>query len=506
MIQDSAAKVFDGVPVPLLCRDDANLGVVIPVRIDSPDRLSNLGIVLEYFVSFFPWFSIIVIEHGPRSYCAEIARGYGQVDFRYVTSSGCFHKSRVCNLGIALATTPVVMVHDCDVLFPPEALIAAIRKVTKKEVDFIFPYNGIMLQCKRDKLLSTKPNSLSLFTQLPHYDAESNTSLPADVELLYGGKEQLSTGGGILFDRQQMIWLGGFNENMVSYGCEDMELLCRLQKLNVRISYLAGFNCYHLEHQRGNDSHYNHFLPANQREWQKIAAMSREELWRYIQNNFKYLVLDARHEVMVYNTADEFSIRRVSSAKIELPDVLFFICIPHNINGLHGLINRLCDRMEANYKNYEFHIIEIGSYHYRQKIHRPFVIYRHSPLSLPWQWLKEITDSTQRSLIVWVDLAINFSPDLFCPALDDLRNQSTSILVHYAAVEDPPLTTLDSRQARTQQMFNRLLPTQGLTLMSCRQAIVERWEQQPLNQETALSAHQFQQWLEQLSLTQSIHS
>jgi hypothetical protein len=138
-----------------------------------------------------------------------------------------------------------------------------------------------------------------------------------DFEYLYGNPDVPCAGGILVGARRSFVYYGGYNENIMSYGCEEVELVDRLSILGAGLQRLGEVNCYHLSHRRGADSNYNNFHASNLREWQKIRSMSKAALWKYVRNGYRDLVLDTGRQLRVVNDSDEYAVRL---EPVDLPD------------------------------------------------------------------------------------------------------------------------------------------------------------------------------------------
>ena len=110
---------FEGEDGKRVALDDVT--VIVPVRIDSPDRLRNLGLVLEWLRRSFAGVETLVVEHDAQPRAEAVTAEFG-AEYVFIEADGCFHKSRVFNIGIALAGRRFVLLQDCDVLLAAGAV------------------------------------------------------------------------------------------------------------------------------------------------------------------------------------------------------------------------------------------------------------------------------------------------------------------------------------------------------------------------------------------------
>ena len=379
-----------------MTRDLHDVDVVIPVRIDSPDRLENLDTVLSYFDASFHGHRIAVLEHAATPEARACAAAHG-ADYHFIESRGCFHKSRIFNLGVALADRPYVLLYDCDVLLPPAALVEARRQLAEDRLDFVYPYNGILLQLPRERLRDHGITPSSLLQQLPACVTDRHVALPPGVEFLHGTSAEPSAGAALMAVRRRLVLAGGFNENIVSYGCEDTELATRLRILGERVAWLGDYSAYHVSHRRGTDSHYNNFHRANLAEWRKVEAMDRPTLEGYVRNGFRALQLDSTATLVIENTPDAYAIRLDPAAGTALAEVAFVLPVARPSATMRRLVEGFLDRLDATYDNYELQLIEIGGYDFHSSAHRDHVLYVHADADQ--DWLRAAVARTERPVI-----------------------------------------------------------------------------------------------------------
>ena len=121
---------------------------IIPIRIESTDRLRNVITILCYLNSNFDT-NIIVKEVDKESvfdkdalpqveeYCGDIS------NIKYIfekSDDPIFLREKILNEMLVLTSTNVVVNYDCDVVFPITSYLEAYRKIMENESDMIYPY------------------------------------------------------------------------------------------------------------------------------------------------------------------------------------------------------------------------------------------------------------------------------------------------------------------------------------------------------------------------------
>jgi predicted glycosyltransferase involved in capsule biosynthesis len=354
--------------------DLTDVSIVIPVKIDTNDRKHNLRIVLNYFKTFFINYELIVVEHDKIPKVKEMVESYGGKHISR-TASGSFHKTYNFNLGISLAKGYYIAAYDCDSIFNPLAIQYAFNRLKSGDTDFIFPYNRYMVEINKELFNNIDSFGVDLINSFP----VSKTGVINDnnmFKILYGSHDYECTGGALFFNRGKFFINGGYNPNIISYGCEDNEIELRVKKLGNRIERLSNFNCYHLEHSRSVDSHYNNFFSSNQKEFTKIKEMTETELKEYVHNGFKHTLFDTNKFLQIENNLNEYSIKVMEiSSKIDLSDVDIiiptYIDFPDRLNNLTAVINLI----EHDYCNYNIILVEMDSQKAKYLYHKVGIKY-----------------------------------------------------------------------------------------------------------------------------------
>jgi len=239
-----------------------NTTFVIPVKIDSTKRLFNLNLIIDYLLNYFDT-NIIVGEEGSNK-CKNIGDKCLYYSFNY--NINFFHRTRLLNDLYKLCDTEVICNYDSDVLLEVDKYTKSTDIISNGEFDVVFPYSGIFYDV-REQYHQTIRNKLSIdfLSGLRHHI-----------------RNHMSVGGAIFFNKESLFDVGLENENFKSWGYEDLERIYRFEKMGYRITRLNG-NLYHLVHPKGSDSNKNNvFYESNRLELEKIKAMSKNELIKYI--------------------------------------------------------------------------------------------------------------------------------------------------------------------------------------------------------------------------------
>lgn len=257
---------------------------IIPIRLESPDRIRNLRTSLSYLLGVMKTNILIKECDNEPQFEAQVLpfiekiRANSQSNLSYVfehATGPAFHRQRLLNDMILQTTSPVVVNYDCDVLLPLSSYKKAYELIINGKADLVYPYGDGMYQ-----------------SQVFANDALTEAFLSSgfDLETFKGhmNKKTAKYGFCQFFDRKVYIEGGLENENFVSYAPEDFERYYRYKKLGYKVKRIKD-TLYHLEHSRSiNSSTSNPHMAANNAEWEKIQRFNRKELWQYISNQPYY--------------------------------------------------------------------------------------------------------------------------------------------------------------------------------------------------------------------------
>ena len=248
----------------------------VPVFFDHQDRKENLSLSICMLQRDFDT-NIIVGENGNKlKYFSEWCR-YHEFNMKH------FHRTKMLNDMSLMATTPIIVNWDCDVIIPALQIWLAVEAIRKNEAQMVYPYDGRFARVPR----------LPWFKKIRHYydiGVLGNTELkgkkgrPMPVS---------SVGGAIIFNREAFIAGGMENEHMISFGPEDWERWFRFERLGYTIKRITGC-LYHIDHFIGpNSSGKNPHFKHNHDEYDKMRAMNDVELKEYV-SGWKWLAISKK--------------------------------------------------------------------------------------------------------------------------------------------------------------------------------------------------------------------
>ena len=250
---------------------------IIPIRIESSDRLRNVITITAFLVENFDT-NIIVKEVDSKSVfqeqaipiLEEIVEGDIWKNFNFIferSDAPLFHRQRVLNEMIMEADTDIVVNYDCDAILPKESYKTAHDSIRDGKFDIIYPYGQGMYQ----KQVEATDEVVSNFLDKTDYSYLDSVS-----------KTHTSDFGWAQFFKRQVYIDGGMeNENFRAYAPEDKERFYRFKTLGYNIGRINNY-VYHLEHARGENSWFsNPHMQSNMSEWEKIEKMNKENLLEY---------------------------------------------------------------------------------------------------------------------------------------------------------------------------------------------------------------------------------
>ena len=239
--------------------------LIIPCRIDFPDRLRNLTTVVNYLQKHVDT-NIHIVEHDNELKVPEELATRDGVSYQFLKSlDPLFFKTLCINDGFKFTNTPYIAVYDTDVLLKIEQLEATMNELRSGKASVIYPYDGTFLDVP-ESIIPGIISSLSV-EEIDHSKCEQGFGRPEITP------DRQSFGGCVFFERKAFIGSGGMNQRMISYSAEDLEVYIRCKKLGYTISRILG-PIYHLHHQRGiNSKEQHHMVAKNEAEFQKILNM-----------------------------------------------------------------------------------------------------------------------------------------------------------------------------------------------------------------------------------------
>jgi predicted glycosyltransferase involved in capsule biosynthesis len=264
--------------------DLKNSTFIIPLRIESDDRLRNIITIVCFLLDTFNT-NVIIKEVDTESVFKRDALPQikefldGDVsDLTYIfekSNDKVFYRMRYLNEMIEMSNTDIIINYDCDVLLKPETYVESCRMITEDNYDVVYPYGFGSWQ----KQIFANDELVSEFL-----------SNDCDFSILEKNHmENLSRYGHVqFFNRKSYIKGGMENENFKGSSPEDMERFFRFTTLEYNVGRLDHW-VYHLEHSRGDNSwpvsyEKNPHMRDNLELWDYLQTLNKTQLEDYYKN------------------------------------------------------------------------------------------------------------------------------------------------------------------------------------------------------------------------------
>jgi len=257
---------------------------MIPIRIDSDDRVRNIITVLCFLLKTFET-NIIVKEVDSNQFFKDYALpqieefvgdDIKQLIYLFEQSEDLvFHRMKIINEMISISNTKVIVNYDCDVLLKPETYQKSCEMILNHSYDVVYPYGfgRFQKQIFADDEIVTK-----FINQEFDFSILEKKFQPYQAE--YGHVQ--------FFNKDSYIDAGMENENFLSWSPEDKERYFRFDKMGYNVGRIDDY-VYHLEHSRGqNSNHNNPYLQKNMELWNYLEKLNKSQLANYYQSQ-KYL-------------------------------------------------------------------------------------------------------------------------------------------------------------------------------------------------------------------------
>ena len=263
--------------------DLSNATFIIPLRIESEDRMRNIITLLCFLFGNFDT-NVIVKEVDSQPVFEEnvlpqvkefIGRDINLVHVFEKSDDPVFYRMHILNEMLAMSKTDVVINYDCDVLLPIQTYVNAYESILNGTCDVVYPYGNGTYQ----KQVHVNDEVVSDFL---------NTDF--DFSILEN-KSQISTSdfGWVQFFKRSVYIEGGMeNENFRGSSPEDKERFFRFTTLGYNVGRIDNW-IYHLEHSRGQNSwpvsvRGNPYMAQNFEVWNHLQTLNKQKLKEYYSN------------------------------------------------------------------------------------------------------------------------------------------------------------------------------------------------------------------------------
>ena len=263
--------------------DLKNCTFIIPIRIESEDRMRNVVTVLAYLLKTFDT-KVILKEVDVESVFEDqvlpqiedfLGDNINNLTHVFEKSDDpVFYRMKILNEMIDMADTNVIANYDCDVLFKKETYVESVEMIMDG-FDLVYPYGFGNYQ----KQVFIDDDGVSEFIN-GDFDFEVLDKKSRMYDAQYGHVQ--------FVNRKSYILAGMENENFRGSSPEDKERFYRFDKMGYSVGRIDDI-VYHLEHSRGanswpNSVQGNPYMKQNFDEWEKIQKMTGHQLRSYYSN------------------------------------------------------------------------------------------------------------------------------------------------------------------------------------------------------------------------------
>lgn len=263
--------------------DLSNATFIIPLRIESADRMRNIITLLCFLLGNFDTNVIVkevdsepVFEESVLPQIKEfIGNDINLVHIFEKSDDPVFYRMHILNEMLAMSKTDVVINYDCDVLMPVETYVNAYESILNGACDVVYPYGNGNFQ-----------------KQVHVTDEIVSDFLNNDFDLsILDKSSQVSTSdfGWVQFFNRSVYIEGGMeNENFRGSSPEDKERFFRFTTLGYKVRRIDNW-IYHLEHSRGANSwpesiRGNPYMEQNFEVWNHLQTLNKQKLKEYYSN------------------------------------------------------------------------------------------------------------------------------------------------------------------------------------------------------------------------------
>ena len=263
--------------------DLSNATFIIPLRIESADRMRNIITLLCFLLGNFDTNVIVkevdsepVFEENVLPQIKEfIGNDINLVHIFEKSDDPVFYRMHILNEMLAMSKTDVVINYDCDVLMPVETYVNAYESILNGACDVVYPYGNGNFQ-----------------KQVHVTDEVVSDFLNNDFDLsILDKSSQVSTSdfGWVQFFNRFVYIEGGMeNENFRGSSPEDKERFFRFATLGYKVGRIDNW-IYHLEHSRGANSwpesiRGNPYMMQNFEIWNHLQTLNKQKLKEYYSN------------------------------------------------------------------------------------------------------------------------------------------------------------------------------------------------------------------------------
>jgi hypothetical protein len=261
-----------------------DLEIIICVKIDSEERLTNLKKVVQHLNRHFKN-RILIAEWGNESKIKF--DGNYKVEL-FNLNEDEFNRNLLANLIYEKTDKKVILNLDSDVILNPKSIAESYHKIKERKNTICIPHNGFPVWLNKNSTNNYTENNLLPEIWNDFFGIRQNIDktffCDADNKLFdIKAIHNRHPGYAYMFDKKTFQTIGFENQNFNKHSCEDHERLLRFYKFGFEIIY-SDYFCYHLFHSRGSENLW-YFSKDNSsyREYEKIIKIDNiNDLFKHI--------------------------------------------------------------------------------------------------------------------------------------------------------------------------------------------------------------------------------
>ena len=244
------------------------LSFVIPVRIDSQERLRNITAVASWLEQTHC--AIYILEADATQQIPQELCNRASINYTFVKDENpCFHRTKYINSLLSMANTELVGVWDADIIIPLENIDYAVKQNISRRETITYPFYRKCI-CLGEKESYTFCNSMDIKTI-------SDSTSP----FLLG---RPTCGGAFIVNKKRYMSIGGENVRFTGWGPEDAERMRRCRIMGHKVNWIDIGLAYHLAHPINSNSRYfsQEMADTMRREFVMECCMTEKELYEHI--------------------------------------------------------------------------------------------------------------------------------------------------------------------------------------------------------------------------------
>jgi len=281
--------------------DLKNVTFIVPLQIETDDRLRNVILTTAFLLNTFDTHVIIKeVDDEPlfEKWALPVLKrivpdlsGLQYIFEKHSRNDDAFHRTKILNDMLMLSETEIVVNYDTDIILPVSSYIEAVEKL--KTCDIIYPYRFGKYGERKVTLNTDFSHQVALDNLENHPELSKFISSGYEVGVLDSnyfyyphtqGEGWAEYGMVQFFNRQ--VYIDGFleNEEFIAYAPEDVERHHRWKILGYNIQRIDNY-AYHLEHKRTSNSWFNNpYMNHNFALWEYLKVLTKDQLIEYYKN------------------------------------------------------------------------------------------------------------------------------------------------------------------------------------------------------------------------------